>query len=348
MAETCFVIPGEIDSPTGGYGYDRRLMALLPSFGVGVRHVALPGSFPAPSADDLKATLHTLNSTPADSTLLIDGLAFGAMPAAAIDKIDRRIIALVHHPLALESGLSDSRRKELAASERAALALAGKVIVTSPATARILEADYGVPGKRITVAIPGTDPAQRSTGTGTPLQLLCVGAIMPRKGYDVLIAALKPLVALPWRLNIAGALDRDPAAVEALREAIQAARLGERVTLSGVVVPATLDRFYENADVFVMPSRFEGYGMALAEAMARGLPIICTTGGAAGETVPDGAALKVAPDDVPALTRALETALSDRRLRAKLADASWEHGRTLPTWNETARRVAAAILDIAP
>lgn len=347
MAEICFVIPGEIDSPTGGYGYDRRLMTLLPSFGVRVRHVKLPGSFPAPGPDDLTATLETLSSAPPGATLLIDGLAYGAMPAEMVRKIGRRIIALVHHPLALESGLSDTRRKELAASERAALALAEKVIVTSPATARILETDYNVPGERITIAIPGTDPALRSTGTGTPLQLLCVGAVMPRKGYDVLIAALKPLIQLEWRLNIAGALDRDPVAAEDLRERIEAAKLADRVTLSGVVVPATLDRFYENADLFVMPSRFEGYGMALAEAMARGLPIICTTGGAAGETVPDEAALKVPPDDVGALTRALETALTDRRLRTRLADASWEHGRTLPTWNETARRVAAAIMDLA-
>lgn len=348
MADICFVIPGEIDSPTGGYGYDRRLMTLLPSFGVRVRHVKLPGSFPVPGTEDLKATLQTLTSTPPGATLLIDGLAFGAMPVAMIEKIGRRIIALVHHPLALESGLSEDRQTELEASERAALALAEKVIVTSAATARILEADYDVPKERITVALPGTDPALRSTGTGTPLQLLCVGAVMPRKGYDVLIAALEPLIHLEWRLNITGALDRDPVAAEDLRERIQVAKLADRVTLSGVVVPATLDRFYENADLFVMPSRFEGYGMALAEAMARGLPIICTTGGAAGETVPDRAALKVPPDDVIALTRALETALSDRRLRTRLADASWEHGRTLPTWNETARRVAAAILDLSP
>lgn len=262
MAETCFAIPGEIDSPTGGYGYDRRLMTLLPSFGVRVRHVKLPGSYPAPGADDLKATLQTLISAPSGATLLIDGLAFGAMPAAMIEKIGRRIIALVHHPLALESGLSDQRRNELAASERAALAQAEKIIVTSPATARILEADYDVAGHRITVAIPGTDPALRSTGTGTPLQLLCVGAVMPRKGYDVLIAALKPLIHLEWRLNITGALDRDPVAVKDLRERIEAAKLADRVTLSGVVVPATLDRFYENADLFVMPSRFEEIGRA--------------------------------------------------------------------------------------
>lgn len=347
MAETCFAIPGDIDSPTGGYVYDRRLMALLPSFGVKVRHIKLPGSFPSPSQEDLAVSVAKLNATPDGATLLIDGLAYGAMPEAAITQIERRIIALVHHPLALETGLSAARRKELHARERAALALAYKVIVTSPATERILAEDYGVPGGRISVAMPGTDPAQRATGTGTPLQLLCVGAVVPRKGYDVLIEALKPLSHLDWRLNIAGALDRDPAAVKDLRERIAAAKLEDRVALSGVVVPATLERFYESADLFVMPSRFEGYGMVLAEAMARGLPIICTTGGAAAETVPDKAALKVPPGDAAALTRAIETALGDRRLRARLADASWDHGRTLPTWNETARRVTAALLDIS-
>ncbi|SDO06748.1 Glycosyltransferase involved in cell wall bisynthesis [Filomicrobium insigne] len=346
MTETCFAIPGDIDSPTGGYGYDRRLLTMLPSFGVNVRHLELPGTYPAPSQGDLAATVDTLNSAPPNSTLLIDGLAYGAMPFSVIEKINRRIIALVHHPLALETGLSERRRAELEASERAALALADKVVVTSPATQRILEADYGVAKDRVTVALPGTDPALRATGTGTPLQLLCVGTVTPRKAYDVLIEALLPLKHLDWRVNIAGALDRDRETVAALNAQIAAAKLEDRVSLPGVVVPATLDRFYESTDLFVMPSRFEGYGMALAEAMARGLPIICSTGGAAAETVPDGAALKVPPGDVAALTKALESALTDKRLRVRLADASWEHGRSLPTWNETARRVAAAILDI--
>lgn len=347
MTEICFAIPGDIDSPTGGYVYDRRLMAMLPSFGVKARHVELPGSYPSPSANDLAASVARLNATAKGATLLVDGLAFGAMPAEIIKQIDRRIVALVHHPLALETGLSPERRAALETSERDALALASRVIVTSPATERILVSDYGVPKERVTVAMPGTDPAHRATGTGTPLQLLCVGTVVPRKAYDVLISALEPLGHLDWRLNICGALDRDPNAVRDLRSRIAAAKFDERVTLSGVVVPATLDRFYESADLFVMPSRFEGYGMALAEAMVRGLPIICTTGGAAAETVPDKAALKVAPDDAQALTRVIETALADRRLRTRLADASWDHGRSLPTWNETARRVAAAILDIA-
>jgi glycosyltransferase involved in cell wall biosynthesis len=162
------------------------------------------------------------------------------------------------------------------------------------------------------------------------------------------VRALAPLAGLDWRLTIAGATDRDPAAAADLRAVIAETGLSERVTLAGTVVPATLERFYASADVFVSPSEFEGYGMVLAEAMARGLPIVASSGGAADETVPDAAALKVAPGDVDALTRALRSAISERRLRGRLADASWEAGRALPTWNETARRIAAAVLGVRP
>jgi glycosyltransferase involved in cell wall biosynthesis len=346
VTEVCFVIPGDIETPTGGYGYDRRLLAELPAFGVSVRHVALPASFPAPSADDCAAVARRLGDLPSDATLLIDGLAYGAFPESLVKGIEQRIIALVHHPLALEAGLSEKRRAELKRSEQRALALADHIIVTSPAIKRVLENDFNVAGTGITIAEPGTDPAQRATGTGTPLQLLCVGAVTPRKGYDVLIAALAPLIDIDWRLTIAGANDRDSSVTGALEAQVAALGLTDRVTLSGVVVPATLDRFYESADVFVMPSLFEGYGMVLGEAMARGLPIVCTTGGAAAETVPDGAAIKVEPGDADELARALESVLRDRKLRSRLADASWEAGRKLPTWNETARRVAAVVMGL--
>ncbi len=346
LAEVMFAIPGDISSPTGGYAYDRRLMELLPSYGLAARHVALPGGFPDPSADDLAQTERLLAGLPRDSRLLIDGLAYGVMPADLITRLDRCIIALVHHPLALEAGLSAQRRATLVASERAALALTRHVIVTSETTRRTLVADYDVSDTIITVAEPGTDPAPRATGTGMPMQLLSVGAVSPRKGYDVLIEALVMLNDNNWRLTIAGALDRDPATVAALQTQIAAAGLEERVTLAGTIVRATLARFYESADLFVLPSRYEGYGMVLAEAMASGLAIVCTTGGAAAETVPDAAALKVPPGDAPALARALATVLGDNKLRKAMRKASWETGRTLPTWNETARRVAAAIVGI--
>jgi glycosyltransferase involved in cell wall biosynthesis len=332
-----FAVPGDIDLPTGGYAYDRRVSAMLPDYGIQTELVVLPGGFPHPSAAELEQSRRLLAA--AAAPLLIDGLALGAMPDDLVASLPQPLLALVHHPLCLEAGLTSGRAAELKASEQRALELARHVFVTSSATKRILVADF---------AEPGTDPAVRASGTGSPLQVLAVGAVSPRKGYEVLIAALRPLHDLPWRLTIAGATDRDPGTVARIEAAIAEAGLHERIRLSGAVVPATLARFYDTADLFVMPSLFEGYGMVLAEAMARGLPIVCTTGGAASETVPDAAAIKVAPGDSEALTAAIDKALRDKRLRARMADASWEMGRTLPPWTETTRRIAAVILGLTP
>lgn len=347
MAKVVFAIPGDIETASGGYGYDRRVLELLPAYGISVSHLELPGSFPAPSPEDLAVARRLVAATPPESILLIDGLAFGAMPESLIRDFGRTVVALVHHPVGYETGLSEERAEALIGTERAALALARNVVVTSRATKRTLERDFGVPLKKITVAEPGTDPAPRATGTGTPLHLLAVGAISKRKAYEILVRALVPLAELDWRLTIAGATDRDPAAVDVLETAIASARLGDRISMVGKVVPATLDRLYESADLFVMPSLYEGYGMVLAEAMARGLPIVCTTGGAAADTVPDNAAMKVPPGDPQALTSALRDALDNKKLRVRMADASWEAGRALPTWNETARRIAATVLGMS-
>jgi glycosyltransferase involved in cell wall biosynthesis len=348
VADAAFVIPGDLRSPTGGYAYDRRVMALLPAFGVNIHHVPLPDGFPNPSPGDLEATVRAIGATPPGVSLLIDGLAYGALPKALLASLDRRIIALVHHPLFLETGLPHARKQELKASEAEALTVADHVIVTSRTTGRLLVDQLGLNGDKLTVAEPGTDPAQRATGTGAPLQILAVGAVVPRKGYELLIAALAPLTDIDWRLTIAGALDRRPDTVELVRATIADLGLDDRVTLAGKVVPATLDRFYESADLFVSASLFEGYGMVLAEAMARGLPIVTATGGAAADTTGGAVALHVESGNVDQLTLALRRALTDKRLRDRLADAAWEAGRTLPTWQETARRVAAVILGLRP
>lgn len=348
MAEAVFAIPGDLKTPTGGYAYDRRVIALLPAFGVNVRHLPLPQGFPNPSAADIKKTNQLIAGASKSATLMVDGLAFGAFPAESLACDGRRIIAVVHHPLYLETGLAHARKVELKSSETAALARADHVVVTSRATARILTDELAVPPAKITVAEPGTDPSQRATGTGAPLHILAVGAVAPRKAYDSLVRALAPITDVDWRLTIAGALDRHPHAVEVLRDTIEETGLAERVSLAGKVVPATLDRFYESADLFVSASLFEGYGMVIAEAMARGLPIVTTTGGAAAETAHRSAALHVSPGNEAEMTAALAKALTDKRLRDELADAAWEIGRTLPTWNETARRIAAVVLGLKP
>jgi glycosyltransferase involved in cell wall biosynthesis len=349
VAEAVFAIPGDLRSPTGGYAYDRRVLELLPAFGVGVRHLALPPSYPNPTAADIGETSRLIAAQPHDATLLLDGLAYGAFPTESLAVCDgRRLIAVVHHPLYLETGLAHARKVELKASETAALDRADHVVVTSRATSHILAEELGVDRHKITVAEPGTDPAGRATGTGSPLHILAVGAVSPRKSYDSLVEALAPLKEIEWKLTIAGALDRHPGAVETLRAKIEDCGLGDRVTLAGKVVPATLDRFYESTDLFVSASLFEGYGMVIAEAMARGLPIVTTTGGAAADTAHRSAAIHVQPGNVAEMTAALKRALGDKKLRDSLADASWDIGRTLPTWHETARRIAAVVLGLKP
>lgn len=348
MAEAAFAIPGDLKTETGGYAYDRRVIELLPAFGVPVSVLPLPSSFPNPTADELKETSRILGNRSPEAVLIVDSLAYGAFTDGVLDGIKGRVIGLVHHPLFLETGLPHARKVELKDSEERALKRANHIIVTSRATKRIVTEQLGISADKITVAEPGTDPAQRATGTGVPLQILAVGAVLPRKGYDLLIEALAPLKDIDWRLTIAGALDRHPQAVDALQSAIGKHGLDERVTLAGKVVPATLNRFYESADLFVSASLFEGYGMVLAEAMARGLPIVLAAGGAAADTAGDAAALHVEAGNVSELTSALQRALTDKKLRDRLADASWEAGRTLPTWHETARRIAAVILGLRP
>ncbi len=343
MPEVVFAIPGDLATPTGGYVYDRRVLAELGARGVPARHLALPGSFPEPGPEDLDRTGALLSDTPADSVLLVDGLALGAMPPDLVAAIPRPIVALVHHPLGLEAGLPHERADALIANERAVLALARRVIVTSAATARLLASDFGVPDARITIAEPGTDPAPRAQGTGGPVALLAVGAVSPRKGYGGLVEALAPLADLDWRLTIAGALDRAPDEARRLRDLVASTGLSTRITLAGNLDRADLDALYAAADIMVSPSLFEGYGMALAEALARGLPLVASTGGAALDTVPDAAALKVPPGDVGALGGALRRMIADRNLRRACAEASWAAGQALPRWSDTARRIAEAI-----
>lgn len=346
MIRCVFAIPGDIDLPTGGYAYDRRVMALLPDFGIDVEHLMLTSRFPYPRKLDLCATAQALAGKADGTVMLIDGLAYGAFSPKTLESIPHPIVALCHHPLALEAGIGEQAAAELRASETTALAYARHVVVTSPMTKAIVATDYGVPAVRITVAEPGTDPAARATGTNDPLAILAVGSIVPRKGYGVLIEALTPLAALDWQLTIAGA-DRDEAELRRVTDAIARAGLTDRITLAGAVDEARLAELYAAADLFVMPSLFEGYGMVLAEAMARGLPIVCTTGGAAAETVPDAAAIKVPPGDAAALREALARAIAEPPLRRALADASWAAASTLPRWTDTARIIADVIKEVA-
>jgi glycosyltransferase involved in cell wall biosynthesis len=342
VKRVAFAIPGDLATPTGGYGYDRRMISELGDLGWQIDLINLGDGFPWPSEATRTAALTRLLETPIGRAIVIDGLALGVLPEAATQLAGRNpLLALVHHPLALEAGLSGDQAIALRSSERAALSAVQGVIVTSAATARLVAADYGVAAESITVAKPGSDPAPLAPGSPDGIvRLLSVGAVVPRKGFDVLVAALAGLGDLPWRLTIAGDRTRDLNAAARLDADIAAHALENRVAVLGAVSPQHLAALYAKADVFALASHFEGYGMAYAEAIAHGLPVIGTTGGAIPDTVPPDAGLLVPPGDVPALATALRRIIGDSDLRQRLTGGARAAAPQLPTWRQSAEILA--------
>lgn len=347
MTDVWFAIPGDPATLTGGYIYARRLTAALTSLGWRVHALRLPDTYPNPSPADVAETRRQFDRLPPDALILADGLAFGAFPAALFEGLKVRWVALVHHPLALETGVPEARAKVLRESERAALAHARAVIATSPSTAATLARDYDVPDSRLTVALPGTDPAARARGTERPPKLLTVGTLTARKGHDILIKALTEIADLDWTSALVGSAARDPATADRISAMIAAAGLTERVAMLGELEAEALTAVYDSADIFVLPSRHEGYGMVFAEALAHGLPVVACAAGAVPDTVPSDARLLVPVDNPPALARALRQLITNPLDRKSRADAAWRHGRALPTWTDTAARVAATLAQAA-
>jgi glycosyltransferase involved in cell wall biosynthesis len=344
-----FALPGDLAAPTGGYAYDRRMIAELGSLGWRIDLLNLGDGFPWSSEATLTSARTRLLAIPAGRRIVVDGLAFGVLPETASRLASRNpLLALVHHPLALERGLSAEQASALRTSERAALAAVQGVIVTSTATARLVASDYGVPVQRITVARPGNDRAPPAYGSQNGVvQLLSVGSVVPRKGFDALIAALATLTDSSWRLTIAGDRTRDRNAAAQLDADIAHHKLGNRIVALGAVSPQRLAALYAEADVFVLASHFEGYGMAYAEAVAHGLPVIGTNAGAIPDTVPPEAGLLVAPGDIPALAQALRRVIGDAGLRRRLADAARAAAPQLPTWQQSAEIFARALETLA-
>ncbi|MGO4389970.1 glycosyltransferase family 4 protein [Variovorax sp. M-6] len=343
-ARCSFLVPGDLGTRTGGYAYDRRIVDGLRAARWQVEVQSLGPGYPAPDAAARAMARGVVEGLADDTLVVVDGLAFGVMAELAAAHAQRlRWMALVHHPLSLETGLAPGRQRELFDSERRALASARGVIVTSRATARALAA-FEVDAARIAVVEPGTDPAALAQGSGPgELALLCVATVTPRKGHALLVEALAALRDRPWTLHCAGSLTMDPACAAALAGAIDAHGLKGRVLLHGERDEAGLRALYAAADVFVLPSFHEGYGMALAEALAHGLPVISTLAGAIPDTVPAAAGLLVPPGEVDALRAALQRVLEDADLRARLSEGAREARRRLPTWADSAARFAAAL-----
>lgn len=345
MPPIAWLQPGPLDTRTGGFIYNRRIMAALDE---DLQLVELGGGFPEPLPAERRDAARRLADLPNGTITIIDGLALGVLPDEAAAEAERLcLIGLVHHPLALETGLSSQRARAFADSERRALAQVRQVIVTSDATATGL-ADYGVPDDKIDVVKPGTDPAPLANRLDEgPVRLLCVATLTPRKGHSVLIAALAQLSDLHWVLDCYGSLDRDPVCASDVRRQIERLGLADRIHLHGERDPGDLSDAYAAASTLVLPSFHEGYGMALAEALARGLPIVSTSAGAIPDTVPSDAGLLVPPGDADRLATALRTVISDLAVRQRLAEGAASARAALPTWPVQAARFGDILRRVA-
>jgi glycosyltransferase involved in cell wall biosynthesis len=343
-----FAIPGDLATPTGGYRYAREVIAALRARGWAVEVVDLGDGFPDVDVDQRAHARQHLLGAPKNVPVVVDGLALGALAEEAQSASRSHcLIGLMHHPLALETGLASEMANALRVSEIRALAATRHVITTDHSTAAVLAADYAVPPARISVALPGTRrvsrPRKRREG---PVRILTVGAIVPRKGYDFLVRALAGLRDFDWHLTLVGDRTRSSETVAELDRLISELGLVQKITCTGAVSAEQLDMLHDNADLFVQSSWFEGYGMALADAIAYGLSVIATRTGAAPRIVPPEVGLLVPPGDQVALARALLMLISDPALRQRYAAAARTSAENLPTWDDTAQVFERALSNL--
>jgi glycosyltransferase involved in cell wall biosynthesis len=326
MRPVVMLVPGDLDTSADGYEYSRRLASGLRERGWAV-DVRVPAAGLLPALPD-------------GAAVIVDALALGALASEAAHHASRlRLIALVHEPACEHTDLDTAARTANRAEPRA-LQAACHVVVTSGATAALLET-CGVPRQRITSITPGTDPAPLARGSGSRnVHLLCVAALTPRNGHDILFRALAASHHHGWRLTCVGSLHRDVATASRLRALLAELAISERVTFAGEQDPGALADSYDTADVFVLPKLLEGYGMAVAGAVARGLPVIATRTGGIPDIVRRDAGVVVKPGDVVALSHALTAVMANVHLRARLSYGAQRARVLLPTWEQACARMA--------
>ncbi|TVP78744.1 MAG: glycosyltransferase family 1 protein [Gemmatimonadales bacterium] len=359
------VAPAPFSRTSGGYCYDREILAGLRRLGVHAEPLAVEGPFPGPDSRAARSLDRALEGL-ADGTLVVlDGLAAGAAPTVVSAHAPRLcLIALVHHPLHLEApdhleepdeGHPPGGREALRTLEAAGLVRVRGVIVPSEASAGSVR-ELGIPAERIRIVAPGvrlpSSPVgpvgDRHAGEGSDeeVRLLAVGALIPRKGLHVLLEVLAELDAPPWSLDVVGSTEADPIYAARLRERAEQPDLASRIRIRGELPEAALEELRSQAHLAVHPALHEGWGIVLAEAMVRGLPVVTTTAGAIPDVVPPGAGARVPPGDPVALRAALVRFIVDREARRRAGEVARNHARNLPDWSTQARAFRTALEEL--
>ena len=354
MSAVHVVVPDGIDDParpSGGNTYDRRICRGLAAIGWSVHEHPVPGSWPRPDAAARATLTGVIAGIPDGGVVLIDGLIASTVPEVLVPEADRlRLVALVHTPLG--DGQPGEEVPDARTQERTVLSAAVAVVTTSTWTRRWLLDRYALRPAHVHVAEPGVDAADLAPGTAAGGELLCVAAVMPGKGHDVLLAALAMVRDLSWRCVCVGTLTRDPGFVDRLGHQAEEGGIGDRILFAGPRAGADLDVAYAAADALVLATRAETYGMVVTEALARGLPVVATTVGGVPEALGRGAdgsrpGLLVPPGDREALAAALRCWLGDTVLRQRFRKVARERRVTLPGWSATAVQISRILAEVS-
>lgn len=343
-----FVIPGDINLPTGGYRYDKEIINAWKNAGIDVELISLEGNYPFPSEKDKTVALDAIQNFPKADIAVVDGLLGGASPQFihTLSKI-MPVSALIHHPLCLENGLDEKKAQALKTSEQKGLELVSQVITTSSATSKTVFDLFEFDRDKIHTVLPGVKRTRISQGSESQTaHLLCVGSIIERKGHKILLQALSPLKNLDWRLDCYGSTEFDKKLFDELQDIINSEALSDKVKFHGAVSDELLEASYAQSDVFVLPSLFEGYGMVYAEAIVCGLPIIATTAGAIPDTVPETCGILTEPGNVKSLQEALEKMISNEDLRNNYKQGARNAAAEFPTWQSSATQFVEILKDI--
>jgi glycosyltransferase involved in cell wall biosynthesis len=331
--QICLIVPGPLATVSGGHTYDRRMADGLRALGHTVDVVELTGRLPDPDQAAIYAARTAWAALPTDSPRVIDGLALPAFDGLPL----HRVTALVHHPASLETGIPEEAAHRLHGMEAAMFREVPRLVTTSDQTADRLAGEFGTPAGRIRVIVPGIDALPRSIGSGgRGCRILSVGALIPRKGHDVLLLAVGRLFDLDWTLTIAGTAERDPVHAAGLRTLAESLKIAHRVHF----VDDVSEALWASADLFALTSYFEGYGVAIAEAMRRGLTVAVTNVGAVPTLVGPEAGVVCAPGDVVQLSKAIRRLVFDGSIRHDMAEVAWQAGQSLPSWDDQARHLA--------
>jgi glycosyltransferase involved in cell wall biosynthesis len=336
-------VPAPFATVSGGYIYDRTIVAGLRGAGHDVIVHELAGQHPLPDAAAHAAAEAAWRTLPTDARVVIDGLGLPALAPLAEDLVARGVIGLIHHPTALDPNYEEDVRAALRAVETRLLPRLARVVATSAGTAERLATEFGVNRERVAIVMPGTDDAPRSTGSdGAGCAILSVGTLAPAKGHDVLLHALALLPDLAWRLTIVGGAP-DRAYARSLAAQAEARGIAGAVTFAGELSGAELEALWQRADLFALATRLEGFGMAIAEALKRGVAVVITDGGAAGALVTPESGVVAPVDDAPALSRAMRRMIFDAGLRARMREAAFAAGQRLPDWPTQVTAFAAVL-----